>query len=547
MKSENSLIGNIMRNWKSGLTVALVSIPLSLALAIASGATPTQGIITAFWAGIIGATLGGSKFNIIGPTGALSGILVGFALIHGYQMLPIIAILSGIIMFVFYLLHFDKYIIFIPRSVVHGFTLGVAFIIAFGQLDNMFGLAGIEKTDSFVQNILITLQNVSVFRWEIFAIFIIATFFIFIWDKKFPKFPGSIVIAFLGIIAVIVLQQTNTGFELRTIANNYPDIKAALYQNFFPSYEWSIFLNKDVWIISFATAIIGILETLISGQIAQVMTKTPFNRSKEIFSLSLANIGSGLMGGIPATAALARTALNIKSGAKERTSGIIASIFLGIITLFMFYFFKQLPVVIIAAILFALSLRMIETRHFIRFIENERVSFFLSLFVAITTVAEDPIVGILVGTFIALLIFVNKVSFGQTEVLIWKDGQMRDSFLKTEIPQKEDINSDLVVYKISGTLTYINMPAHIEAVRRIQGNKYVIISMRHAFYADLDGIEYLKELIEILKVSNEKVYLSGINSEIRKLVEKEDFYKQKLIENKIFKRTSEAINEIYKK
>src|SRR5690554_468154 len=136
---KNLLKQHVRENWKSGLTVAFINIPLSLALAIASGATLVQGIITAFWAGLIGAILGGGHFNIIGPTGALSGILISFAIINGPASLLIITIASGLIILAFYIFKLDKYIIFIPRSVVQGFTLGVAFMIAFGQIDAMLG------------------------------------------------------------------------------------------------------------------------------------------------------------------------------------------------------------------------------------------------------------------------------------------------------------------------------------------------------------------------------------------------------------------------
>lgn len=535
---------NFLNNWKSALTVSLVSIPLSLALAIASGATPTQGIITAFWAGLLGGIFGSSNYNITGPTGALSGILVGYALANGYEVLPVIAVLSGLIILLCYLLHLDKYIIFIPRSVIYGFTLGVACIIALGQLDNALGLTNIVKGKHLLGNVWTSLQHGSEIQWIIFGIFILSTAFIILWNKKFPKVPGAILAAAFGIIAAAWLQSANAPFTLLTLGDKYANISATLFENTFFKFSWEILLNKQIWLISIATAVIAILETLLSGKIADNMTGTKFRPSKEVLGLAIANIGSGLMGGIPATAALARTALNIKSGADHRTSCVLSSLFIGIITIFLFAFFKLLPMVIIAAVLMTVAIGMIEKKHFIQLIDNEKISFFLSMFVAIITVVEDPIVGILVGTFIALLIFVNRISYGQTEILIWKDGKMVESILKNEFIKKEKIHSDIIVYKISGTLTYVNMPAHLEAVEKLRGNKYVIVSLRHAFYADNDGIEYLKELIEILKKNNDKVCLAGINKEIKDLIMHEEFYKRKMVEGKIYNRTSEALNEI---
>lgn len=538
----------IIQNWKSGLTVSIVSIPLSLALAITSGATPTQGIITALWAGLLGGIFGSSNFNIFGPTGALAGVLVSFAIIHGYQVLPIVAILSGIFIMISYFLHLDKYIIFIPKSVVHGFTLGVAFLIGLGQLDNILGIQNLQKTESFLHNVINTLQSIDHANWNIFIIFILSTIFIIFWNKKYPKIPGAAIVAFVSIFIMLILTKIGYIPSILTLGDKYPSINTSLFQNPFSQFDWSIIFTRDLWIVSITTSVIAILETLLSGQIAESMTNTKFNHRKEVLGLSIANIGSGLMGGIPATAALARTALNIKSGANHRSSALINTVFISIITIFFITFFKFIPMVIIASILVVVAIGMVEKNHFLHLIENEKVSFFLSLFVALIVIIEDPIVGILVGTVIALLIFVNKIAYGQTEVLLWKNGKMTEALLKNDFLNKNVIDSDVVVYKISGTLTYINMPAHLEASQKIKNNNFVIISLRHSFYADTDGIEYLDEIIKVLKKNNNKeILLTGVNKEIQKLIHKEAFYKQKLIKGKIYKRTSEAINDIKNK
>ena len=532
----------ILQNWKSGIAVSIVSIPLALALAISSGATPTQGIITAFWAGLIGGVFGSSNYNIIGPTGALAGILMTFAFTHGYEVLPIIAILSGLLISIAYLFKFDRFIIFIPQAVIHGFSLGVTFIIGMGQLDNILGIVNVPKTEHFITNVITILQNLYQANWLIFIAFTLSTLFILFWNKKIPKIPGAAIISFVGIVSMLIIKHFNFSFDILTLGDKYNSIHATLFENPFSQFNLSLLLRKDIWIISIATAIIAILETLISGQIANIMTKTKFNRHKEILGLSIANIGSGIFGGIPATAALARTALNIKSGANHKTSAIINSIFIGIISIFFIKYFELIPMFVIASILVVVAINMVEKKHFIHLIENEKTAFIISLFVALLVIVEDPIFGLIIGSVIALLIFVNKLSYGQTEILIWNNGIMTESVLKNEFIKKTIIDSDIIVYKISGTLTYINMPAHIETINKIKNNKYVIISLRHAFYADVDGIDYLGEIIEILKSNNNKhIVLSGINKDIQTKINHTDFYKRKLLEKKIYKRTSEAI------
>lgn len=541
------IIKNISNNWKSALTVSLVSIPLAIALTLASGGTPTQGVITAFGAGIIGALFGGSQFNIIGPTGALSGILISYTVVNGGGGLPVIAIFSGLIILVLYFLHIDKYIIFIPSSVVQGFTLGVSFIISLGQLDNMLGLSNLVKDENIIVNSMNSLNNIDKANLPVFIIFAVSLAFIILWNKKFPKIPGSIIVALFGIILVYILKITGSEINITTLGDKYPNINGTLFENNFSSFSVSLLTTKSLWTTSVAVAVIAILETLLSAQIAQNITKVKFNRKKEVIGLAFANISSGLLGGIPATAALARTVLNIKSGAVHKTSGILNGIFIATIAVFLLKFFTLLPMTIIAAILVGVAYGMIEFKHFVHFWKYEKVSFGLAFFVAATTLIEDPIVGILLGTAVALIIFVNKISSAQTEILLWKNYKLTESILKNDFIKKENVNSDIVAYKISGMLTYINMPAHLEAVTKIKGNKYVIVSLRSAFYADSDGIHFLNEIIDILKNQNEKLYLASINKEIMKYVEHEEFYKQKLEEGKIFHSTSKAINHILKK
>ncbi|HSG98746.1 MAG TPA: SulP family inorganic anion transporter [candidate division Zixibacteria bacterium] len=534
----------ILANWRAGLTVSLVSIPLSLALALASGATPAQGIITAFWAGLLGALLGGSHFNIIGPTGALSGLLVAYALGHGFVALPMVAVISGGLILLTYHFRLDRFIILIPRSVVHGFTLGVAFVIVFGQLDSALGLVEVPKTESLILNLWNSLQRLPALNWQAVAVFLFSAAFIYLWNKRFPRLPGAIIIAALSLALVALARQAGFPLALETLGDRYPDISGGLFEKTLFSTPWRALLDTDILIISGATALIAVLETLLSGQIADHLTKTKFDRPREVFALGIANLGSGLMGGIPATAALARTALNIKSGATDRTAGVISAIALGVISLFLITFFKLLPLAVIAAILTIVALGMVEAKHFIRLVENERTAFFLSLFVGVVVVVEDPISGILVGAFIALILFVNKVALGHTEVQLWKDGKLAEVLMREEFLARERVDADITVYEISGTLTYVNMPAHLKAAEKIRGNKYVIISMRHAFYADSDGIDYLTELIETLKRNNEHILISGINREIEEQVKKAEFYQRKLAERKIYHLSSEAVTDV---
>jgi SulP family sulfate permease len=190
----NRVFREIAQNWKSGLTVAMVSVPLSLALAIASGATPVMGIITAVWAGLVAAALGGSEYNVVGPAGALSGILVAFALTVGVQYLPLLALLSGALVFVCYIFKWEKYLVFIPSSVMHGFTLGVGLTIGLGQLNSALGLSGLPVHESALLNIWESLTHVSQFNPLTAGLFLSLLLLLFVLARFFPRIPGAVVI-----------------------------------------------------------------------------------------------------------------------------------------------------------------------------------------------------------------------------------------------------------------------------------------------------------------------------------------------------------------
>jgi hypothetical protein len=193
------ILRELSANWKSGLTVALVSVPLSLSLAIASGAAPITGIITAVWAGLIAAALGGSEYNVIGPAGALSGILAGVTLTFGASVLPLVAILAGAVIFAFYILRWDRYLVFIPSSVMHGFTLGVGVTIALGQINAALGLQGLKVHESLLMNFYESLLHAGQTQLPTFILFAATLALLFGIARLAPRIPGAVVAAIMGI------------------------------------------------------------------------------------------------------------------------------------------------------------------------------------------------------------------------------------------------------------------------------------------------------------------------------------------------------------
>ena len=533
---------NLKNNWKSGITVSLVSIPLSISLAVAAGATPLMGIITAIWAGLLASIFGGSNFNIVGPTGALSGILAVFAISHGSGSLPALAILTGIIVIISFIFHLEKYIILIPSSVIHGFTLGVAFIIGLNQFNFALGLKNLPAHESFIKNMFESLKNIGQFDMWTVALFGIALCVLFVFLKLVPKVPGPIVVAVLGIVVGYMSEHGFIATQFQTLNTKFGEIGSQII-NLPSSFSFNFF-DYGVIKVALAVAVVAILETLISAKIADNMTKTKSNSRKEMLGLGLANIASGIFGGIPATAALARTSLNVKSGATHKTSATISSIMIIIISVIFLSNFKYLPLAVVAAILVYVAFRMVEAEHFKHIYMFDKKSFVLALVVAGITVGQDPIVGIVVGSITALLIFVSHLSKGQSEIIINKDKKMVARIQALKYNEIERHEGDVVVYRFAGQVNYINCQSHVNNLSKLNEATVLILNFRNLFHIDLDGLDAMGGIIENAETQNKKVMVTSAGPFIIPSLAKTDWFRNLKTKGMVFNSTTDALETL---
>lgn len=508
------ILQNIKNNFKSGITVALISIPLSISLAVASNASPLIGIITAIWAGLFAAVFGGSNFNIVGPTGALSGIIATYVILHGIGGLPVLAVIAGLIILAAYFLKLERYLVLIPSSVIHGFTLGVAFIIGLNQFNAALGLKGLPQHESFFSNIIESFRHISEISWSTFAIFGLFFVGLLVFKKFTPRIPGAIMLAPVGILLGYLSKVGFVNVPVQTLGDKFGKIAFKIFEN----HQWipSVFMLKTALVI----ALIAILETMLSAKIADGMTHTKHNERKEMLGLALANIASGVMGGMPATAALARTSLNVKTGANHKTSGMVSVAGVALISAFFIGFFKYIPMPVIAAILVFVSVQMVEAEHFVKFWQYERSGFFVSLSVAIVTIVEDPIVGILLGVALSLLIFVNHLSRGHFDLRVNKFEEGIVDAVAGESIKEIIENGDVLLYSIRGKLCYVNSRAH---VARFEANlrkyKHVVLRLREVYFMDMDGVEALDEIIGIIESRGQQALITSIDPAVVGLLE----------------------------
>jgi len=527
----------IKKNLKSGITVSLISIPLSVSLAVASGATPIIGIITAIWASFVAALFGGSNFNIVGPTGALSGVVATYVILHGISGLQTVTIISGLFIVLAYVLKLERYLILIPSSVIHGFTLGVAFIVGLGQLNFALGLQNIPQHESLFANIIELVGHLEETSWIALAFFLFFLICLLIFRKLTPKIPGAILLVPVGILLGYASEAKIIPITLQTLGGKFGDINFHLFE--IPHFEFSFMMLETAVVI----ALIAILETMLSAKIADGMTATKHNGRREMMGLGLANIVSGLVGGMPATAALARTSLNIKTGGNHKASAMINSVCVAIISLFFLGYFKYIPLVVIGAILVFVAIQMVEKEHYEKLWHYERSGFFLSLLVAGATVVIDPIFGILLGVSISLLIFVDRISRGHFELSVnrFVDGIV-DSASGVKLKEIEE-NADVLVYSFRGKLCYVNSRAHIERFE-VNLRKYtsIILRLREVHFIDTDGVEALDEIIDIIEARGQQAILTGIDQNALDLLEQlSQGYKRLKGKKLIFKKTEDAL------
>lgn len=518
---------HIAENWKSGLTVACISVPLSIALSIASGAGPLPGLITGVWATLIASVFGGSNYNIVGAAGALTTVLFASTLIAplglGAMVLPLVAIATGIIIFLVWMVRADRYLYYIPSSVMYGFSAGVAFLIAASQLFDATGLSALKRTGHFLGDIHLFLghiQNIHIASLVTSLVFLGG---ILLWKRSIKTIPAVIPAAIIGIVFGYI-EARYIPLDLISLGDKFGAFSASL----FVAVPWSTFISlvsdpvQFVWLFKIAgvVALIAILETLITAKIGDSLTKTQSSSSKELLGLSLANMGSGIMGGLPATGVFIRTGANIKAGATHKTSATIAAIVTAMIALVVLPVFAYIPMAVIAALLFNTALGLIELDIFKEFWAHEKTSFWISVIVILITVLEDAGVAVVVGALLALLVFVDSISHGRFDAIFnYKDGTKEDIRGKRVLTfSHKEKPIEIFTYSIAGTLGYIDSARHAENFRRIaqhQMIEHVILRFRDLFSIDFEGREMLKDAIKTMSDSGKKIYVSSAKDAVR--------------------------------
>lgn len=497
----------------AGIIVAIIALPLSIALALASGVGPEAGIFTAIVAGFVISALGGSSVQIAGPTAAFATIVAGIVAQNGMDGLIISTILAGIFLIIMGLCHFGSLIKFIPYTITTGFTSGIAVTIVIGQLKDFFGITyqNGETPIETIEKLEAVFKNFSTFNINALIIGIISLAILIISPYIFKKIPGSLIAVIAGIVMVKFLPlKANTIGDLYTISNSLPAFHL-------PKVNLEIIEQSAS--DAFTIAILAAIESLLSCVVADGMINGKHRSDMELVAQGAGNIASALFGGIPATGAIARTAANIKNGGRTPIAGMVHSITLVIVLVVLMPYAGLIPMPTIAAILFMVAYNMCQWRTFVDLVKTAPKSDIIVLLTTFfLTVLFDLVVAIEIGMVLACLLFIKRMS-EETHVDSW-------TYVDDDTP---DINENLKklplqirVYEITGPLFFGAADA-IEHIVVKDFTKCLVIRMRSVPALDTTAMNALKNLAKVCQAKEIAMVFSHVNEQPMHVMEKAGF------------------------
>ncbi len=392
----------------AGVIVAIIALPLSIALALASGVEPACGIYTAIAAGFCVSLFGGSRIQIAGPTAAFASIIAGIVATQGIDGLFIATIIAGVILILMGVLRLGSLIRFIPHTITTGFTSGIAITILIGQIKDFLGItySGGVKPIETIEKIEANIEFIGTFSWQALVVGAVCLAILIIYPKFEKRIPPSLIAVIVGAVMVAFIPGFDKGVyiirDLYTIPTGLPKVD-------FTGMNFSVEKILTVLPNAFTIAILAAIESLLSCVVADGMVNSRHNSNAELVGQGIANIASVLFGGIPATGAIARTAANAKNGGRTPVAGMVHSVVLLLVLLFLMPYAGLIPMPTIAAILFMVAYNMSEWKKFVGIIKTETKSDILILVVTfVLTVIFDLIVAIAVGMVLATIVFIVR-------------------------------------------------------------------------------------------------------------------------------------------
>ena len=499
----------LMQDLMAGLTVTAVAIPLALAFGVGSGATAASGLVTAIIAGVIISALGGAYFQISGPTGAMAAILMSIIAQYGLQGVFVATVLAGIILVIAGVLHLGTLISFIPMPVISGFTSGIAVIIAMGQIDNFFGVAseGSSVTEKFLSYWQLGFEpNMTAVSIGLFVMLMMLLF-----PMRYSKYIPS------SLFAIIVATAANIALNLDVaVVGNIP---ATLILDDRLELASLLDFRTVIGLLAPAVsiAVLAMIESLLCGATASRMTGARLDSNRELLAQGIGNIIVPFFGGIPATAAIARTSVAVKSGAVTRLTGIFHALGILLAMFVLAPVMSQIPLAALAGVLMVVSWRMNEWVT-INFILKGKFKGAILKFVVtmLTTIIVDLTTAIMIGVIIGLVL--QAVRFSHLRITYDEIDPQR---LHEEI---EDLPDDGLVCYINGPIVFANTERLEEIPKKAKRYGYVYFSMRGVPDIDISGVQEFAKIVQEMKDGGKKIYLCSLQDEAMEMLKRGGVY-----------------------
>lgn len=509
----------LMQDIIAGIIVAIIALPLSIALALASGVEPACGVYTAIAAGFIVSLLGGSRVQIAGPTAAFATIVAGIVATQGMDGLFIATILAGIMLILMGIFKLGSLIKFIPYTITTGFTAGIAVTILIGQIKDFLGLsyaAGVKPVET-LEKIEANIEAIGTFSWQALLVGVVCLAILIIYPKLEKKIPPSLIAVIVGALMVKFIPGLDEG--VFTIGELY-DVPTGLPKLSLSGMDFSLSKISALLPSAFTIAILAAIESLLSCVVADSMVNSRHNSNAELVAQGVGNIASVLFGGIPATGAIARTAANAKNGGRTPISGMVHAVVLLLVLLFLMPLAELIPMPAIAAILFMVAYNMSEWKKFVHTVKTAPKSDTTVMIVTFAlTVIFDLVIAIEVGMVLAAMFFMKRMS-EETAVTSWKyvdPENDADSIDLRTVPQ------NVRVYEISGPL-FFGAADKILDIKLKDYTRCLILRMRAVPALDATAMNSLEQLYKKCKKQGIQLVLSHVNSQPLDVMKKSGFY-----------------------
>jgi SulP family sulfate permease len=508
-------LSTFLHDLSAGVTVGLVALPLAMAFAIASGLTPQAGIYCAIVTGFLISLLGGSRYQIGGPTGAFVVVVAGIVVEFGVSGLYMVTMMAGVLLVILGVTGAGAAVKYLPRPVVIGFTNGIAVLIASTQIRDFFGLQMERVPSEFAERVRALAAHASTISPAATLLAVVSLAAILILRKLAPRVPGTIIALLGGTAAAALL-----GLDVDTIGSRFGGIPAGLPSPVFPTFEAA--LIPALLRPAFTVAALGAIESLMSAVVADRMGNDRHNPNVELIGQGVANIVSPIFGGLPATGAIARTATNIRSGARTPVSGMTHAVVLLVVLIAAAPLAGYIPMAVLAAILFIVSYNMGEWHEIPQLLKMTKTDISVWIVTFALTVFADLTVAVEVGMMLAAVLYIRRVSATTTVSMVTSEYIESG---RAHTLQDKDIPPYVAIFRIHGPLLFGVTDKVATITDRIeQLPPIVIVRLRNMTAIDATGLKALEEVADRLHASGRALLLCGAREQPAAVMSQAEFF-----------------------